>query len=263
MKRYLPLFLIALFFLPSLACRSINRMTVNGSGNIITQTVNVKNFDHVTLEASGDVYIEQGSTESLTIEADDNILPLLDTRVRGNELVLSMKPNSSINPSQTIVYRLTVKDLQGISVKGSGDFFVEPMESSSLNVSVWGSGDVHVDGLAANQLSIDLSGSGNIILDNMDVETVDTLLRGSGDITLAGKADTQIVSVSGSGNYIAGDLETDSAKIRIPGSADVTVWAKDQLTVDINGSGNIRYYGKPVVDQSGGGSGNLISLGEK
>jgi hypothetical protein len=35
------------------------------------------------------------------------------------------------------------------------------------------------------------------------------------------------------------------------------------LDVNINGSGNIRYYGKPTIDQSGGGSGNLTSLGEK
>jgi hypothetical protein len=263
MKRHLPLFLILLFFLPSLACQAVNRTSANGSGNIITKTVEVRSFDSVTLEASGDVYIEQGKTESLTIEADDNIMPLLDTRVKGNELVLGMKPNSDINPSQTIVYRLTVKDLNSISIKGSGDFFVEPIESKALTVSVFGSGDVEVKSLMADDLSISLFGSGNITLDDIDVETVHTSLPGSGDITVAGKASVQTVSVSGSGNYRAGDLETDTADIRIPGSADVTVWVKDMLDVNINGSGNIRYYGEPNIDQSGGGSGNLTSLGEK
>jgi hypothetical protein len=35
------------------------------------------------------------------------------------------------------------------------------------------------------------------------------------------------------------------------------------MKVSINGSGNISYYGKPMIDQSGLGSGKLTSLGEK
>ncbi len=82
MKHHLPLLLIVLFFLPSLACGVFSMNAINGSGNIITQSIDVSNFDRVSLEGSGDVYIEQGQTESLTIEADDNIQPLLETKVR-------------------------------------------------------------------------------------------------------------------------------------------------------------------------------------
>lgn len=263
MKRYLPLFLIVLFFLPALACQAVNQQAVRGSGKIVTKTVDVSNFERVTLEASGDVYIQQGSTESLTIEADDNIMQWLDTRVTGDELILGMKPNGNLNPSQSVVYHLTVKDLSGIFLKGSGDFYIEPVESESLQVSVAGSGDVEIKGLTSDKLAIELTGSGNIILKDVDVETVDTSLKGSGDITLVGKSSTQTLSVSGSGNYLAGDLETESTEINISGSADVTVWTKEQLFVDISGSGNIYFYGEPNTDQSGSGSGNLTSLGEK
>jgi hypothetical protein len=71
------------------------------------------------------------------------------------------------------------------------------------------------------------------------------------------------VKTGGSGNYLAGDLETISADISIPGSASITVWASDELNVRVSGSGDIQYYGQPRIDQSGSGSGNLISLGEK
>ena len=100
MKRPYFLFLIVLFILPALACRALNTVTnsVQGSGKIVTKTVEVSNFDSVSLEGSGDVYVEQGQTESLTIEADDNIQPLLETKVSGKELILTTKPNVSINP---------------------------------------------------------------------------------------------------------------------------------------------------------------------
>ncbi len=263
MKHHLSLFFVILFFLPSLACGAFASSSVNGSGKIVTQTVDVSNFDRVSLDGSGDVYIEQGETENLTIETDDNILPWLDTRVKANELVLSMKPGQNINPSRDIVYRLTVKDLNGISLQGSGNFFIETLESNNTKILVSGSGDVLIKGLTATSLSIDLLGSGNITVDDVHVNTVDTSVKGSGDIKLEGKATSQKVAVSGSGNYLAEDLETTSADITVPGSAGVTVWVNDDMKVNINGSGNVRYYGKPNIDQNVLGSGNIISLGEK
>lgn len=265
MKHTIRLFLVILFFLPSLACGTYSTPTnhVRGSGKIVTQTVDVKNFDSVSLEGSGDVYIEQGDTESLTVEVDDNILPLLENTVRGHELVLGMKPNRSIDPSKPIVYHLTVKDLTNINLKGSGNFFISPVRSTDMSVGLFGSGNVRIKGLDADSLSLDLFGSGNITIEEIAGKSVNVDMKGSGDIKLDGTLDAQTISVSGSGNYLAGDLESNSANISIPGSADVTVWVKDTMQVTVNGSGDVSYYGSPKIDQSGAGSGHLKSLGDK
>jgi hypothetical protein len=265
MKRQFPLILIILFFVPSLACRavSMNYNAVRGSGNIETQTVDVSNFNRITLENSGDVYVEQGQTESVTVEADDNILPLLETKVRGKELFLTTQPNQNIDPSRKIVYRITVKDLSGISLDGSGNFFVGPIQSGSMDLSVNGSGDIKIDDLSTGKLSVDLNGSGNIGVDKLKATALDASVNGSGDIDLAGQAPTQKISFNGSGNYKAGNLNSKSAEIKIPGSADVTVWVTDTLNANIDGSGTVRYYGKPSVNQTGNGSGKIVSLGEK
>ena len=267
MKQPIRIFLIVLFLLPALACATVNistnSNTVRGSGKIVTQEIDVSDFDSVSLEASGNVFIEQGQTESLTVEADDNIQPLLENKVRGSELVLSTKPNQGIDPSRRIIYRITVKDLKGISLKGSGNFSISPLTSESMNISLPGSGDINIEDLETGELSIDLFGSGNISIDHLTATSIDTSARGSGDIKLAGQADSQNISYSGSGNYVAGDLETNTANVNIPGSSDVTVWVNDTLKTDIDGSGTVRYYGSPTVDQTGNGSGKLNSLGEK
>jgi hypothetical protein len=236
---------------------------VTGSGNIVTQTVDVSNFDKVSLEGSGDVYVEQGQTESLTIETDDNILPLLETSVKNGTLVLTTKPNQNINPSKKVIYRLTVKDLTGISLRGSGNFYVDPLKADTMDLLLSGSGDINLKDLATGKFSVNLNGSGNINADKLAATTTDSSVRGSGNVKLAGKADSQTISFSGSGNYAAGNLETKSTEVDIAGSADVTVWAMDDLNVKVNGSGSVSYYGKPTVNQTGSGSGKLVSLGEK
>jgi hypothetical protein len=263
MKLPLSLFLIVLLFLPSLACGSFTTYPVIGSGEIVTQTIDVSSFHRVTLEGFGDVFIEQGQTESLSVETDENILPLLDIHVRGGELILGTKNGVNVNPSKSITYKLTVQGLDDIRLAGSGTFHAGSLKTGNFGVSVTGSGDVNISSLSAEKLSIELNGSGNISIENIDVTTVDTSLQGSGNINLEGKADTQKARVGGSGNYLAGDLQTNTADVSVPGSADVTVWAEDELTIEIGGSGNIRYYGKPAIDQSISGSGDITSLGEK
>ena len=263
MKRALSLLLIVLLFVPSLACSSFPTNSIVGSGDIVTQTFDVSNFDRVNLEGIGSVFVEQGETESLSVQTDDNIMSLLDIRVQGNELRLGVKQGYNVNPSESITFNLTVKDLSGVELDGSGDFSVEPVKSSDLTVSIQGSGDINIEGLTADTLSIELDGSGNITIQDISVESVDTSLQGSGDISLEGKADTQKVNVDGSGKVMAENLETTSAEISIAGSGEVTVWARDELNARVNGSGNIRYYGQPAIDQSGSESGDLISLGDK
>jgi hypothetical protein len=109
MKRNVYLFLVLLLFAPSLACGSFVTNPIVGSGDIVNQTIDVSNFDRVSLEGFGDVYIEQGQTESLSIQTDDNILSFLDIKVRGRELILGVKNGVDVNPSESITYNLTVK----------------------------------------------------------------------------------------------------------------------------------------------------------
>jgi len=264
MKFKLYCYLIILFILPALACNTLSvGNTVNGSGNITTQTYDVMGFSRVTLEGFGDVYITQGETEELSVETDDNIFAQLNIRVRGDELILGMKPNVSLNPSRSIVYHLTVKDLSDITLAGSGNFYSDAIQTSDLKILLAGSGDIEVKGLSGDGLDINLSGSGNITVKQIAATSVDTTVNGAGDIKLDGKAEKQTITVNGSGNYIAGNLETDSANISIMGSGNLTLWVKDKLDIRVNGSGDVSYYGRPTVDQSGNGSGKVKSLDAK
>ena len=54
---------------------------VGGSGKVETETRQVSGFTAIDLTGTGEVTIEQGETESLTIEADDNVLPALTSKV--------------------------------------------------------------------------------------------------------------------------------------------------------------------------------------
>ncbi len=74
----LGMLLLALLLLGG--CSSLPGGTA-GSGTAKTETRPVAGFTSIELAGTGDVQVKQTGTESLTVTADDNLLPLLTTEV--------------------------------------------------------------------------------------------------------------------------------------------------------------------------------------
>jgi hypothetical protein len=233
--------------LMALACASLPVVTLNGirgSGKVTSENRDVKDFQSVSLGGSGDLIITQGDSEALKIEAEGNILPMIESDVRGGTLYLGFKPNTgSISPTQPIKFYLSVKNLNGIDLSGSGS--------------------VQADALKANNITFTCSGSGSITVKTLTADALNYNLSGSGSTSLGGIVGVQSVEISGSGSYQAADLDSQQATAILTGSGDMTIWAKDSLNITISGSGSVNYYGKPILSQSITGSGKITSLGDK
>lgn len=246
MNRKSLLFVLPLIALVLMSCRfgnvTIDGQRLTGSGNLKTETREVSNIERVSLEDLGDLTIIQGNEEGLTIEADDNILPYLESTMRGRELVLGLKDGYGLTSKATIRYTLKVKDLNRISVSGAGN-----ITSEKLNV---------------NDLTLDVSGSGNLRFADIVAKSLTAKSSGSGNFDLKGMVDTQDVTITGAGNYTAGDLQSNEATVRISGAGNATVWTAKTLNVRVTGFGNINYYGRPDVSQTISGGGGVKSLGE-
>ena len=231
----------------AMACASLPVLTLNvtrGSGKVISEPRDVKDFQSVTLSGSGDLIITQGDSEALRIEAEDNLMPLIESDVRAGTLYLGFKPNSgSITTNVPVKYYLSVKNLFGVDLEGSGS--------------------VSADNLKAGNMAIILTGSGSVDIKVLTADTLKVTISGSGNTRLAGMVGHQTVELDGSGTYDASSLDTQQATAILTGSGNMTIWAKDSLNITISGSGNVNYYGKPTVNQIVSGTGNINSLGDK
>jgi len=187
------------------------------AGLINSETRTISDVSAVSLETSGDLSISVTGVESLTIEAEANILPLLTSDVSSNRLTLSTKSNSNVQTSQPIRYTLTVKDLKEVVTDGSGK--------------------ITINALAANNLGV--------------------AINGSGSVTLNGKADALAITVSGSGDFDGGKLASKTAMVNDSGSGNVQIQVSDMLNATLSGSGSVRYIGNPTVNSTLNGSGSV------
>jgi len=117
-----------------------------GSGKVVSQTREVSGFTKVELSGSGELTIEETGTESLSISAEDNLSPRLSSEISGDTLILGTKPNTTIVPSKPITYMLTVKDLTGIALSGSGIVRMSNLMTNSLTSKISGSGTISANG---------------------------------------------------------------------------------------------------------------------
>ena len=221
-------------------CSQFNSIAVPGSGQIEREERPVSSFTKVTLSGEGELIIQQGDTEELTIEADHNLFEYLKTEVNGNELNIGTKDGYDPRPTKPIRYFVTVKNVDAVSISGSGSVTAEEFTGEKLAISISGSAEAKLAYLDVKELTVSISGSGKVMA--------------------SGKTDKISVKIAGSGEIRTKDLQTKEVKVSVAGSGDAEVWATDKLDVSVAGSGDVRYKGEARVKQNVAGSGSVSKL---
>jgi hypothetical protein len=228
--------LVALALLPGGA----GAATIEGSGKTATEARSVAEFQAVATSGSMDLVVRQGA-QSVSVQADDNLLPLLETVVEhtrhGATLVVRWKKGERLRTRAPVLVTVSAPKLSAVSNSGSGDIRVETFSTPSLAVALSGSGDARLEGLSADELSISISGSSDVV--------------GKGRV---GKV---TIGISGSGDVKLADLAADEVTVSIAGSGDAAVNAARSLQVSIAGSGDVTYTGNPSLKSKVAGSGSI------
>lgn len=241
---------ILLLLLTSLACRflqanvpDLGLQRVELTGRTKTEQRSVSGFDKIQLDGVGELEVTMGDAESLTIQADEAVLPHIITEVKNGTLIISIEDRTTFMEMIDINYAVTAKALQGVELSGLGNIRVPSLETNNLNVS--------------------LDGAGGMTIDQLTAQSLDASMDGLGKMTVSGEVQDLKVDMSGAGILEAGDLKAQNVTVSIDGMGNATVWATVSLNMEISTAGTISYYGSPTVSQDVSGLGKIESLGEK
>ena len=183
----------------------------------VTESREVSGVTGVELTSIGEMHIEQTGTESLTIEADADVLPQLTSNVSSGILELGVIHGTTIATSRRIVYRLTVATLDSIAVSGAGDATASNLRAGRLTVKI----------------------------------------SGAGQMTLAGTVDSQAVTISGTGDYNGEDLQSATTKVTVDAAGKAVLRVSDRLDATVSGVGSVEYIGDPHVTRDISGIGSV------
>ena len=211
MKKLLAICLISL-----LALTSCNWHRIRGNGSIKTESRDVEAFEAITCDGAYEVQIDCQGKQSLAIETDENILPLVKTEVHNKSLHVYTK--GILFPTNRIRITVSVPNISEFTSNGSTDGDINNVSNEALDIDVHGSGKLHLNG-KSGMLKISTSGSSKIDATSLITENSDIQINGSGNIQV---------------------YATNSIDVQINGSGTVKYKGEPKsVNQQINGSGRI------------------------
>lgn len=196
---------------------------VVGSGIAATETRPVDAFRTLRAESGFRVSLTRGP-RALTVTADDNVLPLVETVVEGDVLVLRLQPGTSLSTQRGLVASLTTDVLEGVEVSGGGRVSGPVSGTSTFPVEASGGSELDLSELMASLVTVSASGGSTVTLSGTTSEARVTASDGSTLDTRALGASRVTVDLSG------------GSQARVKASNEVTGTASGGSTLTVSGA---------------------------
>ncbi len=172
---------------------------IYGSGKIVTESRNLSECSGITLNNVGKVYLNQGDDQSITIEADDNIIDRVITHKGNGSVSVGLAEGSYSNITLRIY--ITLKTIENISITGAGKVeCTSPIQSDNLYCFIEGAGSLNLNG-EADFLNCIINGTGNINAFNFTVKKCTSTVNGAGSCIFH-VTDELYAVVSGAGSIV-------------------------------------------------------------
>jgi len=230
--------LLAIFGLILSGCA---RENVHGSGRIITEERPVDRFEDLTIDGPLEVHVKQGALVPLRIQAEDNVMRVIETSVSGTNLRVRIRNGVNLKSFRPIHVYVQSEKYRRIIFSGSGSLTgTDTIKTPLFLYEVNGSNDANL---------------------KVDANEVRVVVNGSGNIDMEGLSRDYYSAINGSGDVRAEFLKTINAHVETNGSGEQRIWVVDKLWGHISGSGNVKYKGTPAsLNVTVSGSGRVTKL---
>lgn len=216
----------------------LDELFIEGNGIQRTEQRSNEGFNEIASDGDYEVHITPGSTYSVQVTAESNLLPYISTHVDRNKLKIRTTGLHSLRETLPIEIYITTPSLKGVSVSGSGFIETGSFLSDDFYANVSGSGDIHI---------------------KVNCNKIDTNISGSGSVSISGQTDHTRFVVSGSGKIKSYNLVQNDCDATISGSGDMFVNVSGSIDAHISGSGKVYYINHPAIHTSISGSGGVVN----
>lgn len=166
-----------------------------GSGDIITETRQVGDFDRIEISGGIDVdlHVDPAAEQEIIVTFDDNLMDRIITRVTGSTLMIGFESGVQFTGGGRFV-AVIANDLEALEVSGGSDVNGSGAVDFYL-LEASGGSDAELRDLIAEDVDVDASGGANV--DIYASSTVEGDASGGSDVTVHGDPETVIIDTSG------------------------------------------------------------------
>lgn len=170
-----------------------------GSGRLVSQQRSPGSFTGIQVVGTAKVSIRQDSVQTLTVQADDNIIDSVTTSSSAGLLLIGLRQGSY--NSITVNITATMSTINRLECVGSADFqSTGSIQTPSIVCRIVGAGNIGLAGTATNE-TVEITGSGSIHNFNFISNRCAALISGAGNIEV--NVTQQLdATITGTGNIV-------------------------------------------------------------
>jgi hypothetical protein len=231
---------------------SSSMRTIEGSGDVVTQSFDVADFSRVRIDGDYVVSYTESADYSVSVEMQESLFDYITVESSDDELRIfseegTLHNSVSLGDGFDLVsnraprVNISAPTLAGLNLAGT--FQVgnsSPVKGQGFALNLSGAGDVELE-LAVEKLTVDIAGAASL--------------------NLSGTAADADIKISGSGEIDALELATKTAAVDISGAGAGSITCSDTLDVEISGSGLFEYAGDPILTKDVAGLGIVEKVG--
>lgn len=230
-----------------MSCEINPTETIYGNGDTDTKTVEISDYQSVEMNGAYQAICIQDSTWMVEVEAESNLLPLIDVYTSGTTLVIENKDGYEINTDQTIIIKIHHQGLEAFHLNGSGTVDLNELKTNTFTCGFSGTGQVNGN-IEATSLDITFSGTGDLNT-QIQCEEVEASISGTGNMNLEGRADKGYFTISGTGVVMASKLSLKNCQTEISGIGTEQFSISETFNITVSGLATIDYWGSPELTQ--------------
>lgn len=230
--------LIILTLLSTTSCIVEGITGVKGNRNVISEDRNISSdFDKIKVQQGISLYLTQGNTTEINVEADENIIDLLITEVKNNQLKIYFDKN--VYKAKARKVYLTTKNIAEISTSSGASVKTE-------------------NTIQSETLILD-SSSGSSIKATVETIEIESSTSSGADIDIYGETDKLTAKASSGSSIDADELTAMDVSAKVSSGANIDVNVKENLTAKASSGGDIDYKGSPKNIDKNTSSGGSVS----
>lgn len=195
---------------------NVNTGCIKGSGTRKAEKRKVPAFSEIDVDGAFDVNVKLQKKQSLEVVSDDNIVPKIITKVKGNTLIITS--SEPICAKSGLEVNITAPDVSRVDSDGSNNVYISDMKNKRFRLGLDGAGDVRATGVTGKFIA-KLSGSGGVKAGDLHAKEVNVSIDGAGEAVV----------------YASGKLHAE-----IDGAGEIIYYGNPkEVSRDIDGVGEI------------------------
>lgn len=259
--------ILLLVFLSTTVILAQKKEKISGSKSVTTKQKNIGNFSAIEVEDNFEVSLERGEFPEIKIEADDNLMDIIDIEVTDGTLHLST--SKRVIKSKALKIKVTYTSLLN-TVTSKNDAVIKVIQeilTDNLSLNTFDNSKVLMN---ANTKNFVLQADGNSEVE-LNLKSEKTKIELSKDAELKslittndlaldmyqktkakieGTANTAIIRLENNAELDASKLEIATIELTTEGDSKSSVNAKNDIIINANEKSETELYGDAKIEMN-------------